>query len=222
MVAIASAGIDVFPDIINAALMAFVLSAAMTGEVLRTVVEVPLMLTLNPQDIYVASRCVYGLAKDGQAPRILARVLNNGNPIMAVVLSSLFVALGYLNATKSAATVFQYFVSLVTVFAVLNWIAILISFLSFRRALKAQGIQLQELPYVGFLQPFGSYFALFVSFTVLLFNGELASFFCFASVENFAPLDLLPTSATRIRCLHTALQGKHFCTQISRHRHILR
>lgn len=32
VVAIASAGINVFPDIINAALLAFVLSAAMTGQ----------------------------------------------------------------------------------------------------------------------------------------------------------------------------------------------
>lgn len=119
----------------------------------------------------MASRCIYGLAKDGQAPRIVTKVLDNGNPIVAVILSSLFVALGYLNATKSAATVFQYFVSLVTVFAVLNWIAILISFLSFRRAIRAQGVQLKELPYVGFLQPYGSYFALFISFTILLFNG---------------------------------------------------
>lgn len=91
---------------------------------------------------------------------------------MAVILSSSFVLVGYLNSSKSAASVFQYFVSLVTVFAVLNWIAILVSFLSFRRALKAQGIQVRELPYVGLLQPYGSYYALVISFAILFFNGK--------------------------------------------------
>jgi yeast amino acid transporter len=78
-----------------------------------------------------------------------------------------------MNATKSAATVFEYFVSLVTVFAVLNWLAILLSYLAFRRALKAQGVSLNRLPYIGFLQPYGAYYSLFMTCVVILFNGEL-------------------------------------------------
>ena len=127
--------------------------------------------TLSP-DIYCASRSLHGLAKDGQAPKIFAKTLQNGNPIWAVGFSSCFVALAFMNASKSASTVFQYFVSLVTIFAVLNWIAILVSHISFRKALKVQGIELAQLPYVGPLQPYGSYFALFVSILVVIFNGK--------------------------------------------------
>jgi amino acid transporter len=130
------------------------------------------VLGLMLADIYCASRSLYGLAKDGQAPRIFAKARENGNPIFAVGITSLFICLGYMNASKSSSTVFGYFVSLVTVFAVLNWVAILISHIRFRQALKSQGIVAADLPYVGFLQPYGSYFSLFISLLVIVFNGK--------------------------------------------------
>ncbi|KAL2208296.1 dicarboxylic amino acid permease [Sarocladium strictum] len=147
------AGIKVFPDIINACLLVFTLSAATTA------------------DIYCASRSLYGLSKDRQAPKIFSKTLKNGSPVWAVALSAAFSVLAYMNATKSSSTVFQYFVSLVTVFAVLNWFAITASHVSFRRALKVQGVALESLPYTGFLQPYGSYYAMFISVIIIVFNG---------------------------------------------------
>lgn len=123
-------------------------------------------------DIYCASRSLYGLARDGQAPHFITKTLKNGNPIVAVAISSVFVTLGYLNVTKSTTTVFNYFVNLVTVFAVLNWMAILVSYISFRKALKAQNIPISELPYVGHFQPYGAYYSLFISVLIIIFNGK--------------------------------------------------
>ncbi|KAM0481891.1 hypothetical protein ACHAPX_003220 [Trichoderma viride] len=152
VVAIRIAGISVFPDFVNASLLVFTLSAAST-------------------DIYCASRSLYGLARDGQAPRIFGKTRENGNPVYAVGITCLFVGLGFLNVTKSAATIFQYLVSLVTIFAALNWMAILVSHISFRRALKAQGIAAKDLPYTAFGQPWGSYYALIISLLVIVFSG---------------------------------------------------
>lgn len=76
-----------------------------------------------------------------------------------------------MNASKGAVQVFGYLVSLVTVFAVLNWVAILVSHISFRRALKVQRIPLTDLPYVAPFQPYGTYYALFVSLAVVIFSG---------------------------------------------------
>ncbi|KAI8716288.1 AA-permease domain-containing protein [Fusarium sp. LHS14.1] len=152
VVSISIAGIGVFPDIINGCLLVFTLSAASS-------------------DIYCSSRTLYGLAKDGEAPRIFTKTRKNGNPIWAVTIPSIFIALGYMNASKSSSQVFGYLVSLATVFAALNWVAILVSHIRFRRALKSQGIALSELPYVGSFQPYGSYFALFTSSLVIIFNG---------------------------------------------------
>ncbi|KAH7254648.1 amino acid permease/ SLC12A domain-containing protein [Fusarium solani] len=152
VVSVSLAGVGVFPDIINGCLLVFTLSAASS-------------------DIYCSSRSLYGLARDGQAPRLFAKARDNGNPIYAVAAASVCIALGYMNASKSSSTVFGYLVSLVTVFAVLNWVAILITHIRFRQALKAQGIATSDLPYVGFMQPYGSYFALFISVLVIIFNG---------------------------------------------------
>ncbi|KAH7013332.1 amino acid permease/ SLC12A domain-containing protein [Ilyonectria destructans] len=152
VVAVSLAGIGIFPDIINGSLLIFTLSAASS-------------------DIYCASRSLYGLAKDGQAPAIFAKARKNGNPIYAVGAAAIFILLAYMNAVKSSSTVFGYLVSLVTVFAVLNWVALLVSHICFRKALKAQNISLDDLPYVGKFQPWGSYYALFMSVLVIIFNG---------------------------------------------------
>ncbi|KAH7111650.1 amino acid permease/ SLC12A domain-containing protein [Dactylonectria estremocensis] len=152
VVSVSIAGVKAFPDIINGCLLVFTLSAASS-------------------DIYCSSRSLYSLAKDGQAPRLFAKARENGNPIYAVGVASAFIGLGYMNASKSSTQVFGYLVSLVTVFAVLNWVAILVTHIAFRRALKAQGILIADLTYVGAFQPYGSYFALFISCLVIVFNG---------------------------------------------------
>ncbi|KAJ5088422.1 hypothetical protein N7456_012038 [Penicillium angulare] len=152
VVAIRNAGISVLPDIINASLLVFTISAASS-------------------DIYCASRTLYSLAKDGQAPRIFAKTLDSGIPAWSVVASAVFIGLGFLNASKSTSVVFTYLVSLVTIFAVLNWVAILVSYLHFRRAVKAQSVPLNTMPYIGALQPYGAWYALFVSLLVIVFNG---------------------------------------------------
>jgi amino acid transporter len=166
VVAVSLGGVPIFADVINGCLLVFTLSAASSGMSTHQHVHiVELMLV----DIYCASRSLYGLAKDGQAPRIFAKARENGNPIYAVGITSLFISLGYMNASKSSSTVFGYFVSLVTVFAVLNWVAILITHIRFRQALKAQGIVAANLPY-------GSYFSLFISLLVIVFNGDYSPF----------------------------------------------
>ena len=177
VVASTIAGIKVFPNIINASLLVFTLSASSSGKVETSFFDIQAVISYpisNPLyiDIYCASRSLYGLAKDGQAPKLFAKTLRNGNPICAVAMAAAFVGLAFMNASSSSAKVFQYLVNLVTIFAVLNWVAISISHISFRRALKAQGIDIKSLPYVGILQPYGSYYSLFISCLVIVFNGK--------------------------------------------------
>ncbi|KAL3479569.1 amino acid permease/ SLC12A domain-containing protein [Aspergillus californicus] len=152
VIAISLAGIKVLPDIVNAGLLVFVLSA-------------------SGSDIYCASRSIYGLARDGQAPKIFARTLKNGVPIWSVAVASVFCLLGYMNAAKSTSTVFKYFVSLSTIFAILNWFSILASYLNFRRGLRAQGINLEGTSYTGILQPYGAYYSLAITVLVTIFYG---------------------------------------------------
>ncbi|KAK6225248.1 hypothetical protein QIS74_01295 [Colletotrichum tabaci] len=150
--AITIANIKVLPHIINGSLLVFALSAACT-------------------DIYCASRSIYGLARDGQAPAIFAKTLKSGVPIYSVLAASFGILLGFMNAAKSASVVFNYLVSLATLFALLNWICILLSYFNFRRGLKVQGVPIKTLPYVGYFQPYGARFSMFISLLVLIFAG---------------------------------------------------
>ncbi|KAK5652930.1 hypothetical protein OQA88_9409 [Cercophora sp. LCS_1] len=152
VVAAKNAGVNHLDDAVNGLLMVFTVSAANS-------------------DIYLASRTAWALAKDGQAPQLLLRTNRRGVPIPAVAVSSIFIALGFMNATKNAGTVFGYFVSLVTVFGALNWIAVLVSYLAMIRGMKAQGIKRKVLPYRNPLLPWGAYIALLVTILVIVFNG---------------------------------------------------
>ncbi|KAL1638591.1 hypothetical protein SLS58_008804 [Diplodia intermedia] len=121
-------------------------------------------------DIYVASRTLYALSKDHQAPQIFKRTVKQriptlrtpltlrdrlsnlcvGVPLASVLSCSAFFLLGYLNISKSSSTVFGYFVSLVTVFGALNWVSILISYICFSRGLRAQVITVLLILFNGF------------------------------------------------------------------------
>ncbi|CAI7589567.1 unnamed protein product [Penicillium glandicola] len=149
VIAMTLGNISVLPDIMNAAILVFVLSAANT-------------------DIYVGARTLYSLAKEGQAPKIFTHTTKRGVPIYGVAATSAFSLLAYMNATSSASTVFGYFVSLVTVFGTLNWTSILVSYIGFRRGMKKQGESLEQLPYRGPLQPYG-YNAFIPKFTLSSF-----------------------------------------------------
>ncbi|KAH8898347.1 hypothetical protein GQ53DRAFT_742417 [Thozetella sp. PMI_491] len=155
VVAAKEAGISGLPDAINALLMVFTVSAANS-------------------DIYLASRTLWALAKDRQAPQIFHRTNSRGVPVPAVALSSLFIVLGFMNATKDSSTVFGYFVSLVTIFGSLNWIAILVSHMAMMRAMKAQGISRDVMPYRNPLLPWATYPAFFVTALIIIFNGYAA------------------------------------------------
>lgn len=152
VIAMAIGGIKVLPDIVNACLLVFVISSANT-------------------DIYVGARTLYSLAKDGHAPAIFLYTTEKGVPMYGVAATSVFVLLGYMNVSKSASSVFGYLVSLVTVFGALNWISVLTSYLGFRRGMKAQGIDRNQLPYRGPLQPYGAWYALGLTILIIIFNG---------------------------------------------------
>ncbi|CAI0645905.1 unnamed protein product [Colletotrichum noveboracense] len=152
VIAVQLANIPVFPHVVNGCLLIFVISAANS-------------------DIYIGSRTLYGLARDGQAPRIFTKTTGAGVPIIGVAATSVFAALAYMNAAKSSSQVFGYLVSLVTVFGTLNWVSVLVSYIQFTRGMQAQGIPRSIMPYRGPLQPYGSYAALLITVLVVFFNG---------------------------------------------------
>jgi amino acid transporter len=141
VVAIKLAQIPDLPGILNGCIVLFVFSAANS-------------------DLYIATRTIYGLAREGSAPRLLAKTDNRGVPIYALALSTLFCLLAYMNVADDSKVVFGYFVNLVTIFGLLTWISLLIAHIYFIRARVAQNVPIESLAFVAPLGIWGSYFAL--------------------------------------------------------------
>ncbi|PSR84154.1 amino acid permease/ SLC12A domain-containing protein [Coniella lustricola] len=175
VIAIKNAGIPILPSIINAALLTSAWSAACA-------------------DLFISTRALHGLAVKGQAPRIFARTSKNGLPYMAVSVGAAFALLSFMAASQnsSAGTAFGYFADLTSICGIISWTCILVISIRWHYGLKARGIDRKStLPYVAPLQPYLSYYGLFVCFIVLVFGGFtafLGSFDSASFVTTYLPI----------------------------------
>ncbi|CCH58497.1 hypothetical protein TBLA_0A07060 [Henningerozyma blattae CBS 6284] len=141
VVAIQNSGIRVLPHIFNACVLIFVFSACNS-------------------DLYVGSRSLYSLAVDGKAPAIFKRTTSWGLPHYSLGVCVLFALLAYMNVSSGSAQVFNYFVNVVSIFGLLSWICIFITYIGFMRAVKVQGVDRSKFAYSAPFQPYGTYFSL--------------------------------------------------------------
>ncbi|KAI6038671.1 general amino acid permease [Pisolithus marmoratus] len=89
VIAFERAGVKVLPSIINAIIISSAYSSANTC-------------------VFTASRILYGLAVQNQAPKIFATCTKGGLPWVAVIIASLFSFLAFMTVSSSASTVFKY------------------------------------------------------------------------------------------------------------------
>ncbi|KAI6080567.1 amino acid permease/ SLC12A domain-containing protein [Hypoxylon rubiginosum] len=121
--------------------------------------------------VYCASRSLYGLALEGKAPKFLMRCTRTGVPIYCVLFVLLIALLSFLQVSSNAAVVLSWFVSLVTASQLINFSVMCVTYICFHRALKAQGISRDTLPYKGLLQPYAAYYGLFATFVMTFVGG---------------------------------------------------
>ncbi|PVH79029.1 proline permease [Cadophora sp. DSE1049] len=121
--------------------------------------------------LYAASRTLYSLALDGQAPQIFKKCSKAGVPLYTVAVPSLIGCLAFMVASSSSVTVFGWFVNLATIGFVLSYTGYLVTFIGWYRALKAQGISRDTLPWKAPFQPYTAYFAIGSGCVVVLFSG---------------------------------------------------
>ncbi|KAF9464654.1 dicarbixylic amino acid permease [Collybia nuda] len=152
VVATTLVGIKVLNHVINGAILIFVMSAANS-------------------DLYIGSRTLYGLAVEGKAPRIFRRVNRMGVPYPSLFLCTAFCGLVFLNVSSSSAKVFTWFVNLVSTFGALTWMCIAFCHIKFMKALTANGMTREDLPYKAPFQPWGSWFALIATGIITFFKG---------------------------------------------------
>ncbi|KAI4527798.1 hypothetical protein K523DRAFT_319322 [Schizophyllum commune Tattone D] len=142
------AGIKVVPHIINAVVLTSAWSSGNSG-------------------LLIGSRTLYGIAREGHAPKIFMRCNRWGIPYVAVVFIGMFISLGYMTLDSSAASVFGWFQDLVASAALVLWIVICMVYLRFYYGCKRQGIDRSELPWAAPFQPYAAWIGL-VAFSIII------------------------------------------------------
>ncbi|KAJ4307086.1 lysine permease [Collariella sp. IMI 366227] len=155
VIAATRAGVKILPDIINAVLLTAVLSAANSN-------------------VYSGSRVLVALAEEGQAPAWFKKTNRHGIPTVAVAVTAAFGLLGFLNLSTDGGKVFNWLLNISGVAGLTTWASTCLSHLYFMRALKAQGISREELPYVSRFQPYTAYYGLFFNVLIALTQGFTA------------------------------------------------
>ena len=120
--------------------------------------------------LYSASRVLYSMALNKQAPKFFSVTNKRGVPYVAVLFTWLFSLLAYLNVSNTGATVFNWFVNISTISGFIAWIVVMTTYLRFRKAFNYHGM-LNTLPYRTPLQPYLTYFVLFIVSILTLTNG---------------------------------------------------
>lgn len=83
--------------------------------------------------LYSNGRMLYGLAQQGNAPKILGKLNSAGAPVTAVLVSSAFTLITVLVSYLDPEKVFLYFMALATISIIINWATIVIVQLKFRK-----------------------------------------------------------------------------------------
>ncbi|KKA26335.1 hypothetical protein TD95_003509 [Thielaviopsis punctulata] len=170
VVGIINLGIGGLPDVVNAGIL---LSGWSCGNAY----------------LYSASRTLYGLARDGQAPRFLMKCTKAGVPIYCVAVVSLLTCITFLVCSNSAVEVFYWFVDLTTTGLIATYLGMIFVFFGWHRARRAQGLNDADLPYVAPHTPWIAYVSAFIGTMAIVFvgfdtfkpwstQGFITSYFC--------------------------------------------
>ncbi|KAL5048685.1 hypothetical protein BDW71DRAFT_16695 [Aspergillus fruticulosus] len=164
-IALSSAGILPAAHLINALIVISVISAGIGS-------------------LYVASRTILFMARNGKAPKILGRTNAAGVPWVAIIFSNIFTCIVFLTLGENAGKVYDALITLSGVATFLVWTSICIAHIRFRSALTAQGQSPSSLPFQAALYPYGTYFALLFNIFLIFFQGYTAFLNPF-SADNF-------------------------------------
>lgn len=148
---------------------------------------------------------MFGLAKDGQAPRLFLKLNPNHVPYYGCMLAALIGLISFMEVgSTSAANVFGYLTSSVTVFGILNWTSILVSYINYQKGIKYHNIPRKAVPFRMWFQPYAAYVALFFVAVITFFFGYNAF------IEGFHYKTFITSYIGIIVCIGNTLFWKLF------------
>jgi amino acid transporter len=146
---------------------------------------------------YCATRSLYSLAVEGRAPKFLRKCTKSGVPIYCFCVVMVFPFLSFLQLSDNSAKVLNWLINIITAGGIINYIVMCGTYLAFYKACKVQGLDRKTLPYCGYFQPYGTWFALCFEIVVVFVYGystfkpgnfTLESFFTYYTMVGVAPV----------------------------------
>lgn len=121
--------------------------------------------------LYVASRSLVSLAKEGRAPKFFAKTTSNGTPANALIFSNLLGLISMLNYKAGPGKVFNYLITISGSATYIAWAMIGVTHLRFRKGWVAQGNQVEDLPFRALWYPYGTWFVVFLNTFLVIIAG---------------------------------------------------
>jgi lysine-specific permease len=147
-----NAGIAFAASLMNAVILTSILSAGNSG-------------------LYASTRMLYGMAVDGNAPKLFKRLSRRGVPLWALAGTVCVGLLGFLTAIVGQGEAYTWLLNLSALSGFVVWLGISICHYRFRRAYLLSGRSLTDLPYVAPWFPIGPIVAGIMCLIVVLGQG---------------------------------------------------
>lgn len=128
----------------------FAFAASVMNAIILTAV-----LSAGNSGMYASTRMLWDMARDGLAPKFLAKLDHRGVPVNALIVTALVGSLAFLTTFFGDGQVYVWLLNASGMAGFVTWLGISISHYRFRRAFVAQGRDIKALPYRAKWFPFG-------------------------------------------------------------------
>ncbi|RSL71115.1 hypothetical protein CEP54_001430 [Fusarium duplospermum] len=149
VLAIQDAGIKVLPSIMNAVITISVLSVANSCT-------------------FGSTRTIQAMAERNMAPAFFKYIDSKGRPLYCVLLQIAFGLLAYIGAAPSGGEIFGWLLALTGLGFLFVWGSICLAHIRMRSGMRAQGFNMELIPYKTPFGVFGSYFGLGLNIIALI------------------------------------------------------
>lgn len=156
------------------------LAASLMNAVILTSV-----LSCGNSGLYVASRMLYSLSKEGKAPKFLSKVNKRGIPTNAIYATTLVACSAFLASLLGDGKIYYILYNASGITAFFAWLGIGICHYRFRKAYVVQGKDLKDLKFKAKFYPFGPVMAIIMCVIVIfganvwIFQAETFNWFDF-------------------------------------------
>lgn len=118
--------------------------------------------------LYLTTRTLYGLATEGLAPAVFAKVNKRGVPVNATLFTGAMGGLALLSSFFGENTVYLWLLNSSAITGFIVWLVIAACHFKFRKAYVTQGYDLNDLKYKSWVYPYGPIFAVVLSVVIIV------------------------------------------------------